>query len=694
MPTPTDKAAEIKEQLRDSRRWLSDSYWPQWEKVYQNYKCEMPERLDSDGKPDPDKTHIGMPDTFSMVSRRVARVTAQIPSLNFISPDGDQTISKSVSRKVMMDWDKGGVQRWQKLHCRQAEMLGWSVRGWWWQVDEWERRRGIDISQPIDPKDLELLAKTYSADPMSLQDPAVLAKLMEVKGRRGLLDVRYLYKSFEGPRSEVMFAGDVFPKPFFRTLQESTYLIVEIVRKKDWLVKLARRFPELTAGIETLLREHPKGMDSMSSGADDDGDVLRDRLRKIANLPSQSGSDYETGSTGTGEWTLIARWTPGHPCKVAYSTYNDIYIGEIESPYDLDGMIPFTDLILNDDILGGIGDSVARINLGLQDMHNLAVNRRHDLYRQITHPILGTTDRALYDNPEILRRDLGRLIYSRMGQGSLWNVNDQAAIAAMSASMGEEGAIQRMWQMAGGDSNMSMAANVDPAQLRTATGAKLMQANSDVLTKDLVDMYHFSINADCKMMYLLNRSEMADPVPIDAARYERNYNPNSDIRKQEWITAEPIHFQVDGELIVELGSTLADDDEANVAKATNLFQMLSGNPLVNQETITKDLIIAHGKGSRLAEYLQPQQDPGPPPIKAAMSVSVDMEKMPEATQRVILQNAGITQEAVARAQEQVEQEAAAAAGMPPAGPEMAPPMGAPPEIDPQNLLAAAGEQPQ
>jgi hypothetical protein len=215
-----------------------------------------------------------------------------------------------------------------------------------------------------------------------------------------------------------------------------------------------------------------------------------------------------------------------------------------------------------------------------------------------------------------------------------------------------------------------------------------------VLTKDLVDMYHFSINADCKMMYLLNRSEMADPVPIDAARYERNYNPNSDIRKQEWITAEPIHFQVDGELIVELGSTLADDDEANVAKATNLFQMLYGNPLVNQETITKDLIIAHGKGSRLAEYLQPQQDPGPPPIKAAMSVSVDMEKMPEATQRVILQNAGITQEAVAQAQEQVEQEAAAAAGMPPAGPEMAPPMGAPPEIDPQNLLAAAGEQPQ
>ncbi len=668
---------------------MRDAYWPEWEQVVKNYKCIVDVRKDSDGKEDPDKTHIGMPDTFALVNRRTARITAQMPNVGFIADERDEEIEKSVSHKVMSDWDNGRIQRQQKPHVRQAELLGWSVRSWWWEVAEHERRKGIDVSRPLTPPELDLIAKTYEVDPAMLsgqQAPVVLKALVEAKGKRGLLDVRYLYKSYEGPRSEVLFSGDCYPEPFFGSIQQSNWFIVELRRNKEWLVKIGKRYPELQAGIEELLGKYPKGTPASGTASGDDGYSLRDQLRNMMGKPTTSGN-YSTANSGTQLWNILARWIPGAKPTVAYVS-ESIFLGEIPSPYDLDGKIPFTDLILLDDILGGVGDSVSRITMGLQEMHNIETNRRFDLYRHITHPMLGTTDLALYDNPQVLRREAFRLIHMRQGPGSLWPINDQAAVAAMTASMSEEAAIQRMFQMAGGDSNMSMSANVDPSQMRTATGAKILQANSDVLTKDMVDMLHeTSVKNDVEMIYLFNRSEMSDAVPIDAAKYQRNYDQNFDARKAGWIQSEPRHFQVDGKLTVELGSTMADDDEGKVVTATNLFQMLQGNPFVNQETLTKDLLIAHGKGPKLAEYMQ-QQQPPPPVLKGTVTMQFDAEKTDEATKRAVLAAAGIAPESVQQMQQQVQQEAAAQAQ--PQPPPMDPAAMAPPPLDPTNLMAAGG----
>lgn len=686
MSYPTnDNAQELIQQRTDSRNWMRDSYWPQWEEVYQNYKCIVDVRKDADGNDDEDKTHIGMPDTFALVNRRTDRITAQIPQIGFIAENRNEEVETAVSRKAMSDWDNGGLQRQQKRHVRQAELLGWSVRSWWWEVAEFERRRGIDIAKtPLDQKDIELIAKTYKADPQILMtQPAALARLMETNGKRGLLDIRYKYKAYEGPRSEVLFSGDCFPEPFFDSIQTSNRFIVELRRGREWFMKLGKRYEEFQAGIKEMFQQHPKGTDPKAIGTGDDGRSLKDQMRGIVSMPTTQDNRYNQGNSGTQMWTVLARWTPGVDAKVAYVAEDGIWLGEILSPYTLDGKIPFTELILIDDILGGVGDSVARITRGLQTMHNVATNRRFDLYRQISQPLYGTTDRAIYDNPEVLRRDLMRLVHMRQGPNSLWSVNEGAAMAAMAQSMNTEADVARMFQMASGDSNMSMSANVDPSQLRTATGAKIMQGNQDVLTKGLVDMFHMtSVHADVEMIYLFNRSEMADAVSIDG-KYDRNYDPNVDRDKLPWIKAEAIHFQVDGHLTVELGSTLADDDEAKVAKATNLFAMLANNPLANPETLVRDLLIAHGKGPKLAEYMQQQPPAAPPPIKANMSVSVDMEKLPEATQRVILQNAGVDQQSVQQMQQEVEAEAAgqAAGGQVPPGPP-----GAPPEIDPAQIL--------
>jgi len=686
----TDKAQEIRQQRDDSRNWMREAYWPQWEEVFKNYHCHVDPRTDEDGNEDEEATAIGMPDTFSMVSRRTARITAQIPNIGFIADQRNEEIEKSVSRKISWDWDNGRVQRWQKKHVRQAELFGWSVRSWHWDVSEFMRRRAIDITKQLSPVDLEQVAKTYQVDPTFLdpQSPAympTLTRLLQAAGRRGLLDVQYLYKAYEGPRSEVLFVGDCYPEPFFDSIQTSNRFIVEQRRNREWLTRLAKRFPDqFAAGVQELFDKHPKGSPNHGNGrSGDDGYHLRDQLRHIIGLPTSSHG-YNQASTGSEMWNIMARWVPGERPKLAYVAEDEIFLGEMDSPYILDGKIPFTEMILIDSVLGGVGDSVARMVRGLQAMHNLQTNRRFDLFRHVSQPMLGTSDRRLFDNPKMITRSLMRLIHLSGGPGSIWPINDQNAVAALMAATNEEGPIMRMLQMASGDSNMSMAANVDPAQVRTATGAKMLQANADVLTKDLVDMFHMtSVCEDVEMCYLLNRSEMADAVNIDAAKYDRNYTPESDRRREEWISSEPMHFQVDGKLTVELGSTMADDDEANVVKATNLFQMLSGNPLVNQESLTRDLLVAFGKGPKLAEYMQAPQ-PGPPPIKASLSVSFDAETMPEAEKRAVLASAGITPEMIQQMDQQVQQELAAAAqppalpepGMePPMDPGMEPPMG-------------------
>ena len=106
--------------------------------------------------------------------------------------------------------------------------------------------------------------------------------------------------------------------------------------------------------------------------------------------------------------------------------------------------------------------------------------------------------------------------------------------------------------------------------------------------------------------------------------------------------------------------------------------------------MVQDLLIAHGKGPQLQKYMQ-QQQPGPPPLKGSVSVSVDLEKQDLATQRVILQQAGIDPSAVEQMQQQIQAETAQLQ-LGPAGMVPPPPPDAAPPIDPANILAAGGPQ--
>ena len=160
-----------------------------------------------------------------------------------------------------------------------------------------------------------------------------------------------------------------------------------------------------------------------------------------------------------------------------------------------------------------------------------------------------------------------------------------------------------------------------------------------------------------------------------------------------WLTAEPIHFQSDGRLTVELGSTMADDEEQKVTKANNLYTMFNGNPGINQQTLARDVLVAYGKGPKLSEYLQEPQPPPPePPTKSSISLAMKGETTDPAIVGAMLQQAGVTPEAIEAEREKISQQAAAqmVPGLPsttgPAPPSlpMGPnPPGLPPDPQPQ-----------
>lgn len=621
------KAAEATECKKESFRWMEANFYAEWLSVEKSFRCERDPEKDDSGNEDTTQTSLGMPDTFSHVQRTVARITAQIPDISFHAKD--PMVSELIGRTLMWNWDKGKVQRQQKKHVRQAAMFGWSVRAWWWCREEYQRRKRVDPLN-ADEETVNLLLRQYTSFPSELFwilpkqiQALVLAKMAARYGKGGLLPVEYTYRGYQGPRSEFLFAGDCYPEPNFQDLQSSGYFIVERRRSYDWIEAVAKDIPEFAAGMHAFLREKPNGTEAKRFG-DRESNSLRDRME--AQIGRTTDDEY-AGNKHTRKWTFTEMWIPGKDARLRLVGEDGYYIGEIPCPYDLEGKIPFTELVLIDDLLSGIGNSTARILRGLQQLHDRQVSQRVDLIYNILRPLLGTSNYELYNNPGLMKRGKGFRIVKMRGPNDLWMQGEQAAMAAAAAGLNDESGIMRLWQMASGDSNLSMAANVDPQQNRTATGAKIAAANQDVLTKDLNDMFLWSgLNADAEMMYLLNRSELTDPVTVEAQKYYRRYGVKDPI-EQAWVDVEPAMFQVDGEITVQAGSTLADDDESNVTQAQNLWAMFAGVPTVNQETLRDTVLIAHGKGRELQKWAAPQTPPPPPEFRGNASLTVKWEML-------------------------------------------------------------------
>lgn len=665
------RAQEIVELRDSSREYMSDNYYDEWAKVLQSYRCERDMEKDDDGNDDPTQTSIATPLTAAYTNRMVARITAQPPKVALRSKNKE--LAEMLSRSLMYQWDKSRVQRLQKKHVRQAVLFGWSVRAWSWHRQEFTRRKRVD---PFDtsPATLEAIDTTYGEKiqqvfSYGLQDlwqasqrgdleaqsqiAMIQSWLAKEFARGSLIPITYMYQGYSGPRPDFVSIADCYPEPGFTDIQSSNWFIRERRRTKQELEDLATAFPEFQDGLNTLKAKHPKGTipkwTTLSGSTSKTSDFRSYMARAYSSGKRFTGEEYNDYSE-TNTWSFTEIHMPGQNAKLGMVAEDEIFIGEIPYPSDLDSKVAFTELILTDDIVGGVGESVPRFFRGIQATFDRQQNVRWDLVDKIQRPMIGTTDRELIEDPSKLNKGKGyRLVHMKGGAGSLWVQPEQAAIAAAAAGMQHDGGLMMLYQMITGENNMSLNANVEPRQSGTATGARIMAYNQDVISLDAFAMFtETCLKPDVEMMYLLNRSEQTDNQEFDAGPYNRRF-VSSDPMQEVWMTVEPKHWQTDDiEIDVEAGSTLSDDDELKMQKTMQLVSMLGNRPNVNQDTLRDAVLIAHGKGNEIQKWAAPPPppEPPPPPAKANISIPLKLELVPPELQgpvfKAILREAGIT----------------------------------------------------
>src|SRR5262249_15830424 len=140
-------------------------------------------------------------------------------------------------------------------------------------------------------------------------------------------------------------------------------------RNRQWIERTAKWLAEegyvdQANNLIEILKEKPQGTQPYQY--DKTNDVLNFR----SNIATATGSDHYFDDIYTSEskssiWEIIEEWVPGENPVVRMAVDENLWIGEIPSPYDLDGKIPFTELVFIDNLLGGVGDSTARIMRGL-----------------------------------------------------------------------------------------------------------------------------------------------------------------------------------------------------------------------------------------------------------------------------------------------------------------------------------------
>lgn len=654
-----DTAAEVRDCYQRSQQWLSQNYWDQWTKAFQNYKCEPPPFMDPNDPnvEDPEQTVVGMPDTWALVRRFVARMTAQEPSHRFSGDDPD--VADRITRTLMYDWDKGKQQKIQKRHVTQAALFGWSVKSWYWAVEEHNRKRRVN---PITaPPDMQSEFESQYADkiaqyrqefanvPPEQQWQQIAMKLIQDVGKGQLVPIEYLYKCYEGPKADFMFIGDCYPEPNFLSIQSSRWFIVERRRNLEWVENFVEaykdKYPQVMDNVEKLLQEYPNGTPRDKVTSNKDVTNLRTRMRDAINMiDTQGGVEDPPKSVLLPEWTFVERHIPGSKPMLDIVAEGTLLLASIPYPHDLEGQIAFTELTFIDDLLAGIGDSTPRIIRTLNDLHNRNTSKKADLIYNLLRPLVYTTNPALYESPDLLKRGKGFRLVKVDGAGEIGVLGEQGALAAAAASDADEGSIARAIQLASGESNLSMSSNVDPQQARTATGARLMAFNGDILTKDMTGQLTFSLVDDLEMMRLLSRSEMTEEVEVQADSYRRQFGgqyappaPNLKIK------ATPEDFQNDGDIEVEVGSTLADDDDTKLSRAQMLFSTAMQSPgLINVQTARDELLIALGKGKEIDKWQTPPPQPPPPEVpKINYTVSIPLDKQPQDVQIALLEKAGV-----------------------------------------------------
>jgi hypothetical protein len=663
-----DRARNMDDRIHRSENWLENNFWPVWERTWESYSgfrkpivlndptMAAPGTLDGAFASDSvailraasnrvqrqDRTD-GLPVLWNACQRVVARVNANVPIITCRSHDPAR--ADRLSASYMYFYDK--AQRKSRVVNKTLTstwITGWGPNSWGWDDTTIKRVRlvrpermtddmitavletykpqlatiieDIVTAAGIDPNDEEAM------DDASLQAIPVLAQQYGHKGRLRLI---YDERGYVGPSVKYTFPGDIFPEPEFDTLSTCAYVGEYMRVGIEWFQELYERHklpdgnydPELGTRIQRVMDEKPHG-DVRAIGSQSErlrGNLYNLIKRSTSNNPSNEGTNADDMEVRWGVHKIEYPGRGGEDATVEYKCGN-IWLGHFYYPFLIgDGKVARTELRIVESILGGIGESPAHHIVSLADMYAQSFFQRHDLIDAISRPLLWTDDAALWSNPEFFTRNTSgfRVVYTRGGGKSFGFEQSGPAIASALSSMNSDESAMKLIQSTTGDSNLGNMAELTPGQNNTATGAKIMDRNTAILSGQTTSMFVQKIGEDCEMMRELLRSELNEDLALDLGQYHMLSGQSAKLQEvdESMVTMEPEDYEDDGEIIIDSTSIFPDAKQNKVNEANLIYGLAKENPdKMHIDECIKDVLKAMGKGKDISRIMIPPPPPG------------------------------------------------------------------------------------
>ena len=626
---------------------MQTNYWDEWEDVYRAVKCRTKPIMTRDRAgnetEDTSRTNVCMPELSLIRRRKLARLTANPPQINYTTPNGEaDPVADKLTALAFQQFDRSGEALEHRRVVDSGITFGVGYSKVYWDTIEIMRRIRRPLNQPSQQAEGD--SSDGESDYSTQLDEDKIKQLL-AQGQTEIQS-RQLTVKYEGPCVKNIFVGDLFLEPGCRVLGESAWVVENYWETDVWLQKMLRKryaddqgqlkpIFDIKACEELLDMPAPNVANTQLQPHD-----LRTRLRTAAlnqTIPMHP-----------------SRLVPGKRFDILESHQRDEYgtmwitwignekvlLGKMPYPWDLYGRYVYSEFVPLPDILNSIGDSTPRLLRWLHLLHNVTVGQRKDLVNSILRPIM--LQRIGEDTPdEAIERRLMRLIQVKDLNSFKPLIEAPSIGTALSSANEEEKQIIEMLALAEPNMTVTQAGSeTNPMAGKTATTAILAAKSADALTQFELDSLNIYLKDLGEKKLWMNQQAMQDPVALAPQYAQKVTGLSQRYGKTAGLMLDPMEIQEDIQVEPSAASMLAVDDEIRQNAAMKFYTLAIQDPANFNTNYAAEFLASTIRGIDPSKAVNPPAPPSPPPPKANIAIAVKWPELPPDVQAQLITGMG------------------------------------------------------
>jgi hypothetical protein len=667
----TESVSDVIDRRNESRKYMQQNYWDEWESVYRYSKCLAPKLMRKNkqtgqDEEDTSRTNVCMPETSLSIRRSVARLTANHPQINYTSPDGNEETEQKLTAWAYQQFDRSGEAQQHRKMVHTGDTFGWSVSKLWWDTIEQKRtfqrsfvgrdgqnvsyrdRAGLMRMQGAPDDEIEQATQEQGQDLSDNEVSAAIAK------HGNTINVPQMLKKYEGPISKNVFLGDIFIEPGCEFLDVSGWCTENYWEGMQFLEKMqAKQYEDPNTGEMKPVFDAKacSELADMGTWAPNQGSQqpydLRTRFRTI--VLNQQVPLFPTKLLPGKRFDILEQHAKDDDGRmwIQWVGNERVFLGKMPYPWELYGKYLYTEFVPLFDIISAIGDSIPRLHRFLQSLHNSGVGQRKDIIRNLLKPLLlqRTGEDVADEQSEFAF--FRSIVVKDPKNFTLFAPEIYAALAsAFNGSMEEEAQVMRMWALSDPSiSNTESGTSDQPQAGKTATTAVLAAKSADALTQFKLDSLNWYLKEhSTKKLHMLqqNLREPNEPYKVDP-KYANKVEALSQRSngKTSLVCLYPDEIQEDFGVEPEAMSMLSADDDIRRNAAMAMMQAASSMPGVFDPYYVGRFYAGTIRGVDPDKAVPPPQPPQPAPPKVTASVQIKYPEMPSQAQAALWTGIGV-----------------------------------------------------